>query len=651
MDHAVLAGSDLDERAEAGRADDDALKLAVDLGVVGDELDGLARLCDHVLVGAGDVDVAEVVDVDLDAGLVDDLVDRLAAAADDLSDLVGVDLEGDDLGRILGQVRSRSRQNGEHLAEDLQPAVLRLGESLAQDSLVDALDLDVHLDRGDTLGGACDLEVHVAEEVLKPLDVGEHLHLGLVFIADESHRDAGDRSLERNACVHQSERGAADGCLRGAAVAGQNFADRADRVREAVLGREHGLERPFGERAVTDLAPSRALHRLGFADAVRREVVVVDVSLADFVVETVELLHLGDAAQRAAGQDLGLSSGEHAAAVNSRQDARFAPNGSDLGQLSAVGTDAVVEDLGADLLFLHRVENFADVLLALGELLFEMSVDIRVEVFFRLLSLLSVKVLEHLVHLLVRIRSDSRVDLFGGMIEVGLELGLAHLLLNVLDERDDLLDLFVTEQNRADHLLFGQLVGARFDHQDRLFGAAERQVQSAPVTLLGVGVDHILTVDIADDDRTGRPRPRNVRNGQRDRAADHRIHFGRNVGVHRKAGRDDRDVIVEALGEQRTERSVDQSRRQDRLVAGSALALFETAGDLADGVHLLLKVYAEREKVDALARSLRHRRVDHDGGVAASDQAAAVGLFAVSADLYGHFPAADDGGKNLSFHY
>ena len=37
----------------------------------------------------------------------------------------------------------------------------------------DALDLDVHLDRGDTFRGARDLEVHVAERVFHALDVAQ----------------------------------------------------------------------------------------------------------------------------------------------------------------------------------------------------------------------------------------------------------------------------------------------------------------------------------------------------------------------------------------------------------------------------------------------------------------------------------------------
>ena len=62
-----------------------------------------------------------------------------------------------------------------HLAEDVQAAVLAPGRGrLPHDLLGDALDLDVHLQRGDAFRGAGDLEVHVAEMILVAEDVGEH---------------------------------------------------------------------------------------------------------------------------------------------------------------------------------------------------------------------------------------------------------------------------------------------------------------------------------------------------------------------------------------------------------------------------------------------------------------------------------------------
>ena len=78
-----------------------------------------------------------------------------------------------------------------HLAEDEQPRLAACSSASLRISNVTPADLDVHLQGGDALGGAGDLEVHVAEVVLDARDVGEHDVV--VALLDEPHGDAGHR--------------------------------------------------------------------------------------------------------------------------------------------------------------------------------------------------------------------------------------------------------------------------------------------------------------------------------------------------------------------------------------------------------------------------------------------------------------------------
>ena len=93
------------------------------------------------------------------------------------------------------------------MREDVHAAFARLRQRDRHDLLGDALDLDVHLQRGDAAVGAGDLEVHVAEVILVAEDVGQHGEA--VAFLDEAHRDAGDVRLHRHAGVHQREAAAA----------------------------------------------------------------------------------------------------------------------------------------------------------------------------------------------------------------------------------------------------------------------------------------------------------------------------------------------------------------------------------------------------------------------------------------------------------
>ena len=76
-----------------------------------------------------------------------------------------------------------------------------------------ALDLDIHLDGGDALTGTGHLEVHVAQEVLEALDVGEHGDVAGVHVLDEAHGHAGHHLLDGHARVHEGQGAGADAGL------------------------------------------------------------------------------------------------------------------------------------------------------------------------------------------------------------------------------------------------------------------------------------------------------------------------------------------------------------------------------------------------------------------------------------------------------
>ena len=167
-------------------------------------------------VGGCDLHRAIILDVDLGTGLLDDLADHLAAAADNFADLVDGNLEGLDARSMLAEFGARGVDGLRHLAKDMQAAVLRLAQRDLHDLFGDAGDFDVHLQRGDAVFGAGDLEVHVAEMIFVAENVREH-GVALVF-QDQAHGDARRRPLQRHAGVHQRERRTAHRRHRGRAV-------------------------------------------------------------------------------------------------------------------------------------------------------------------------------------------------------------------------------------------------------------------------------------------------------------------------------------------------------------------------------------------------------------------------------------------------
>ena len=90
--------------------------------------------------------------------------------------------------RGVAQRCARLGQLGEHGLQDVRTAFVSLLERTAEDLGGQALGLVIHLQSGDALLGTADLEVHIAEEVLDALDVGEDDDV--VAFLDKTHGDA-----------------------------------------------------------------------------------------------------------------------------------------------------------------------------------------------------------------------------------------------------------------------------------------------------------------------------------------------------------------------------------------------------------------------------------------------------------------------------
>ena len=78
------------------------------------------------------IDGAIFLDVDLDIVIGLEAADGLATRANDLADLFGVDVRSEDAGGILGQVGPNFRHDFQHLAEDMQAAIVCLSQGVFQ---------------------------------------------------------------------------------------------------------------------------------------------------------------------------------------------------------------------------------------------------------------------------------------------------------------------------------------------------------------------------------------------------------------------------------------------------------------------------------------------------------------------------------------
>ena len=101
---------------------------------------------------------------------------------------------------VVGNLRASRGESFIHDVENLQARLAGLSQGFAHHGDADAADLDVHLQRGDSLAGTGNLEIHVAVMIFGTGDVGEDGVL--IAFHHQAHGDTGASGLERHASVH-----------------------------------------------------------------------------------------------------------------------------------------------------------------------------------------------------------------------------------------------------------------------------------------------------------------------------------------------------------------------------------------------------------------------------------------------------------------
>ena len=115
-------------------------------------LDALQRSLDGILVRCGDFDHAfaiDVLDADVRLGVGLNLLDDLSTWADDGSDAVARNLQGDNAWGMVLVIVAWLRELRQHGFADVVAAFTGLLQSFTQLIKADALDLDVHLASSD----------------------------------------------------------------------------------------------------------------------------------------------------------------------------------------------------------------------------------------------------------------------------------------------------------------------------------------------------------------------------------------------------------------------------------------------------------------------------------------------------------------------
>ena len=558
---------------------------------------------------------AVVFNVYLCAGFGNDSLNNFSAAADNFSYLICRDHVGHDLRSKRRKFFSRSGNCFEkNIVDDMLSARFGLFERLFDDVVGQTVNLNVHLNGRDTVFGSGNLEVHIAVEVFKSLNVNHGQPL--VVLGYKTAADTRNGTLYGNARVHKSEGRTANGALRGRTVGRKNFGNETDSIRELFFGGKNGFKASFGKSAVAYFTSARAAAGLCVADGITGHIVMVHISLGIFFVNAVELLFFGDGSEGRNGENLRLTSREKTRTVNSGKNADFGMKRSDLFKSSAVNSSVVVKEPSSDDFFLNLVKNFA--VGAFGIFFVELLTNfffndrhVGVSYVFivgikRFFNLFKAERLDVLIHIVVE---------FGGLI---FKLGFAYLCGDVLDEANEFFQFLMRKDDTFEHDVVGHFVCTRFYHNNLFFGRGDGDHHLRFCFLFKRRVKNVFAVNIAEYDARNGSVPGNVGDCDGNGSAVHRGYLGRVIVVDSHRGRGNNDVVSHVLREERSDGSVDNSRSQNSLFAGLTLSFEEAAGDFSDRVKFFFIVNSEREEIYSVSRFCRSGRGCENAGIPVS---------------------------------
>ena len=272
MHEAIFARQDGDESAKVHQSSNLAVVNTPDFNVSSDQFDATRCLPARFTINRRNTYRTVVVDIDRSTGLFSDRTNDRTALADNITDFLRINFHGDDGWSPLRHLATGLTDDLVHFIQDVQTCSTRLLQRGVHNFTCDALDLDIHLQSGNTVCRTGHLEIHVAKVVFVTQDIGQYCKI--ITFLNEAHCNTGNRRLQRHTGVHECEARAANRCHRAGTIGFSNFGYDADHVTKLVHVRHNRFNAAARQFTVTDFTALRRSDKACLAYAERREVVM-----------------------------------------------------------------------------------------------------------------------------------------------------------------------------------------------------------------------------------------------------------------------------------------------------------------------------------------------------------------------------------------
>ena len=137
------------------------------------------------------------------------------------------------------------------------------------------MNLDIHLDSGNTVSRSRYLKVHIAEEILKTLYIGKYQILIIALSGNQTAGNSRNRLSDRYTGRHQGHAGCTGGSHGSGTVRLHGLGNGTNRIGELFYRRKHRNQSLLSKSTVSDFSSSRPSGSLCFTYGISREVILV----------------------------------------------------------------------------------------------------------------------------------------------------------------------------------------------------------------------------------------------------------------------------------------------------------------------------------------------------------------------------------------
>ena len=436
-------------------------------------------------------------------------------------------------------------------------AAFSLCQCLLEDFLVDTVNFNIHLDGGNAIFSTGNFKVHIAESIFKTLNIGKNSKIIAVF--NKAHCYAGNRRFNRHACIHKGKGACANAAHGGRTVGLQGFGNQADCIGEFFFGRNYRKQCTFCQCAMADFAAARAAQRFGFANAVRREVIMMDIAFGKFYAESVQSLCFAERSQCQYVQNLGLATGKQCAAVRAGQKAYFAGYRAHFIKRTSVRADFIHGNGAAYNLFNQFLGNISNVSCVIRIFFHKRFSNFCFNACYVFFAFQLVGIHQGCFKLFCSVSFNFCCQFSRRLVNRHFHFGFAYFGHNLFLPCNKSLNFFVTEENSIKHFIFADFLSACFYHQNSIFGTGNGKVQTAYFSLFNSRVDDVFAVNHAYAHTGDRAFKRNIGNAECAGCANHCRNVRCIVRVHGNGGSNNLHIVMIAFREHRANRAVDKT--------------------------------------------------------------------------------------------